>query len=35
MLTLMPFLYIDDLIDGTMKFLETDNNLLKDRVYNV
>ena len=31
----MPFLYIDDLIEGTMNFLETDNSLLKDRVYNV
>jgi threonine 3-dehydrogenase len=31
----MPFLYIDDLVKGTIQFMETENDLLTDRVYNV
>ena len=31
----MPMMYIDDILDGTMAFLEADNGKLSQRVYNV
>ena len=33
--TRMPMMYIDDILDGTMAFLEADNGKLSQRVYNV
>lgn len=31
----LPMMHIDDLIEGTIKFLEADNNSLTDRTYNI
>jgi threonine 3-dehydrogenase len=33
--TKMPMIYIDDVVDGTLKFLEADNSTLTQRTYNM
>lgn len=33
--TRMPMIYIDDVVEGTLKFLEADNSRLSQRVYNM
>jgi threonine 3-dehydrogenase len=33
--TRMPMIYIDDVVEGTLKFLEADNSRLTQRVYNM